>query len=281
MTVSASRPVRVVGVSSGKGGAGKTNVCVNLGVALSRLGQRVTLLDADLGLANVDVLLGLKPTHTLEHVLKGECGLADVLVETAGGLRIVPAASGVHEMAALGPQGQAAIISAFSALAGSMDTLLVDTAAGISSDVLGFLAATQDILVVVCNEPTSITDGYALIKVLNQTHGIDRFRVVVNMVGPGESGKAVFEKLNRVTERFLDVCLDYSGAIPMDPQLRKAVSRQRAVVDAFPSSESARAFDALARRVQTWPLPSGPRGNLEFFLESLVGDSAPAGAEAG
>lgn len=273
MTVSATRPVRVVGVSSGKGGVGKTNVCVNLGVALARLGQRVTLLDADLGLANVDVLLGLKPTRTLEHVLNGECSLADVLLEMPSGLKIVPASSGVREMAALGAQGQAQIISAFNGIAGSMDTLLVDTAAGIAPDVLGFLAATQEVIVVVCNEPTSITDGYALMKVLNQTQGVDRFRVVVNMVGPGERGQAVFDKLRRVTDRFLDVCLDYSGAIPMDAQLRKAVSRQRAVVEAFPGSESARAFDALARRLQSWPMPSGPRGHLEFFIENLVAQS--------
>ncbi len=272
MTVSATRPVRVVGVSSGKGGAGKTNVCVNLGVALSRLGHRVTLLDADLGLANVDVLLGLKPTRTLEHVLSGECALADVLVEMPSGLRIVPAASGVREMAALGVQGQAAIISAFAAIADTMDTLLVDTAAGISSDVLGFLAATQEVIVVVCNEPTSITDGYALIKVLNQSHGLDRFHIVVNMVGPGERGQTVFDKLQRVTDRFLDVRLDYAGAIPMDPQLRKAVSRQRAVAEIFPSSESARAFDALARRVDAWPPASAARGHLEFFLENLVAE---------
>lgn len=273
MTVSATRPVRVVGVSSGKGGVGKTNVCVNLGVALARLGRRVTLLDADLGLANVDVLLGLKPTRTLEHVLNGECTLAEVLLEMPSGLKIVPASSGVREMAALGAQGQAQIISAFNSIAGSMDTLLVDTAAGIAPDVLGFLAATQDVIVVVCNEPTSITDGYALIKVLNQTQGVDRFRVVVNMVGPGERGQAVFDKLRRVTDRFLDVCLDYSGAIPMDAQLRKAVSRQRAVVEAFPGSDSARAFDALARRLESWPMPSGPRGHLEFFIENLVTQS--------
>jgi len=273
MTVSATRPVRVVGVSSGKGGVGKTNVCVNLGVALARLGRRVTLLDADLGLANVDVLLGLKPTRTLEHVLNGECTLAEVLLEMPSGLKIVPASSGVRKMAALGAQGQAQIISAFNSIAGSMDTLLVDTAAGIAPDVLGFLAATQDVIVVVCNEPTSITDGYALMKVLNQTHGVDRFRVVVNMVGPGERGQAVFDKLRRVTDRFLDVCLDYSGAIPMDAQLRKAVSRQRAVVEAFPGSDSARAFDALARRVGSWPTPSGPRGHLEFFIENLVTQS--------
>lgn len=276
MTVSATRPVRVVGVSSGKGGAGKTNVCVNLGVALAKLGRRVTLLDADLGLANVDVLLGLKPTYTLQHVLAGECTLADVMLEIPCGLKVVPASSGVREMAGLGARGQAGIISAFASIADSMDVLLVDTAAGIADDVLGFLAATQEVLVVVCNEPTSITDSYALIKVLNAAHGVDRFRVVVNMVGPGERGQAVFDKLRRVTDRFLDVCLDYSGAIPMDPQLRKAVSRQRAVAEAFPASDSARAFEALARRVETWPLPSGARGHLEFFIENLVLESGAA-----
>ncbi len=273
MTVSATRPVRVLGVSSGKGGVGKTNVCVNLGVALTRLGRRVTLLDADLGLANVDVLLGLKPVHTLEHVLDGTCALADVLLETPCGMKVVPASSGVRSMAGLGARGQAGIISAFNAQAADMDVLLVDTAAGIAPDVLGFLAAAQEVLVVVCNEPTSITDAYALIKVLNQTHGIDRFRVVVNMVTPGESGHAAFDKLRRVTDRFLDVCLDFSGAVPMDAQLRRAVSRQRAVVEAFPHSESARAFDALARRVEGWPMPSGARGHLEFFIESLVAES--------
>lgn len=273
MTVSGSRPVRVVGVSSGKGGVGKTNVCVNLGVALTALGRRVTLLDADLGLANVDVLLGLKPVRTLEHVLAGDCTLADVLLEIPCGLKIVPAASGVGSMSALGSRGQAGIIAAFNSLADSMDVLLVDTAAGIASDVLGFLAATQEILVVICNEPTSITDAYALIKVLNQAHGVDRFRVVVNMVGAGERGEAAFDKLRRVTDRFLDVCLDYSGAVPLDPQLRRAVRRQRAVVEAFPNSDSARAFDALARRLERWPMPSGARGHLEFFIENLVAES--------
>lgn len=272
MSVSALRPIRVVGVSSGKGGVGKTNVCVNLGIALSRLGRRVTILDADLGLANVDVLLGLKPTHTLEQVLSGQCTLADVLVEGPGGVKIVPAASGVREMTAMGSAGQAGIVDAFGAIAHTMDTLLVDTAAGVSADVLGFLAASQEVMVVVCNEPTSITDGYALIKVLNQTYGVDRYRVVVNMVAPGERGEAVFEKLSRVTDRFLDVCLDFAGAIPFDAQLRKAVSRQRAVIEAFPNSESARAFHELARRVETWPLPSSARGHLEFFIENLVAE---------
>lgn len=270
MTVSGSGPIRVIGVASGKGGVGKTNVCVNLGMALSRLGRRVTVLDADLGLANVDVLLGLKPTHTLQQVLAGECALADVLMRAPGGLSIVPAASGVREMAALGPQGQAALIGAFEGIAETMDVLLVDSAAGISSNVLGFLAAAQEVVVVVCNEPASITDAYALIKVLSQSHRVERFRVVVNMLGAGERGEAVFEKLRRVTDRFLDVTLDFAGAIPLDPQLRRAVSRQRAVTDLFPESESARAFGALARRVDGWPTPIGARGHLEFFFETLV-----------
>jgi flagellar biosynthesis protein FlhG len=263
MTASAARPIRVVGISSGKGGVGKTNVCVNLGMALSKLGQRVTLLDADLGLANVDVLLGLKPTHTLEQVLTGDCALTDVVVEAPHGLRIVPASSGVVELANLGAAGQAGLINAFGTLADSMDVLLVDTAAGIAPDVLGFLAATREVVVVVCNEPSSITDAYALVKVLSQRHGIERFRIVANMVPAGERGQVVFDKLRRVTDRFLDVCLDFAGAVPLDPQLRK---------DAFPASDSARAFDALARRLLAWPLPNGARGNLEFFLDHLVAE---------
>jgi len=270
------RPIQVIGISGGKGGVGKTNISVNLGVALSAMDKRVTLLDADLGLANVDVLLGLKPTRTLEQVLKGECELADVLLEGPAGLRIVPAASGVREMARLGATEHAGVIAAFNSLADSIDVLLVDTAAGISSDVLSFLAATQEVIIVVCNEPTSITDSYALIKVLHQAHGVERFRIVANMVPSGERGQVVFEKLRRVTDRFLDVCLEFAGSVPLDPQMRKAVAKQRAVVDLYPNSPSAQAIGELARRVLTWPLQNAPRGHLEFFLEHLIAERGAA-----
>ncbi|MDH3644097.1 MAG: MinD/ParA family protein, partial [Gammaproteobacteria bacterium] len=219
MDHASKNPIQVVAITGGKGGVGKTNVSVNLGVALSRMGRRVTLLDADLGLANVDVLLGLKPRKNLKDVLDGSCGLKDVLVEGPAGLHVVPAASGLQEMVQLGPREHAGLISAFSEIAHRMDVLLIDTAAGISNEVVSFLCAAQEIVLVVCNEPTSITDAYALIKVLNQRYGIDRVRVVSNMVRSDEDGTAVFSKLQKVTDRFLDVSLVHAGNISFDDHL--------------------------------------------------------------
>src|SRR5690606_16548626 len=206
-------PIQVVAVTGGKGGVGKTNVSVNLGVALCKIGRRVTLLDADLGLANVDVLLGLKPTRTLKDVLDGGCGLADVIVEGPQGLEIVPAASGMQEMAQLGSREHAGLISAFAAIAHRLDVLVIDTAAGIGHGVMSFLSAAQEVIVVVCDEPTSITDAYALSKVLNQRYGSDRVRVVENMIRADEDGRVAYAKLKNVTDRFLDVRLLHAGSI--------------------------------------------------------------------
>ncbi len=271
-----TNPVQVVAVTGGKGGVGKTNVSVNLGVALCRLGRRVTLLDADLGLANVDVLLGLKPRRNLSDVLAGQASLTDVVVSGPCGLRIVPAASGTQAMVHLSAQQHAGLISAFSEIAHQMDVLIVDTAAGIADGVISFLRAAQEIVVVVCNEPTSITDAYALIKVLNSKYAIGHVRILANMVRSAQEGKSVFAKLVTVTERFLDVTLEYAGMIPFDEHVRRAVQRQRAVVDAYPSAKASQSFLELAREVDRWPLPVAPRGHLEFFIERLVAAGAAA-----
>lgn len=263
-------PIQVVAVTGGKGGVGKTNVSVNLGVALSKMGRRATLLDADLGLANVDVLLGLKPTRTLKNVLDGDCSLADVIVGGPQGLDIVPAASGLQDMVQLGSREHAGLIAAFSEIAHRLDVLLIDTAAGIGHGVMSFLAAAQEVLVVVCDEPTSITDAYALIKVLNQQHGVDRIRVVANMIRSDEDGRAVHAKLKAVTDRFLDVQLLHAGSLAYDDHLRRAVQKQRAVVDAYPSCRVSQDFMRLAETVDGWPIPAMARGHLEFFVEQLV-----------
>jgi len=178
-----NHPVQVIAVTGGKGGIGKTNVSVNLSLALADMGRRVVLLDADLGLANVDVLLGLKPKATLADVLEGKCDLRDVMVTGPGGIRIVPAASGAANMVSLSPQQHAGLIQAFSEIGDNIDVLVVDTAAGIGDSVVSFVRAAQEALIVVCDEPTSITDAYALIKLLNRDHGMTRFRVLANMVG--------------------------------------------------------------------------------------------------
>ena len=263
-------PVRVIAVSGGKGGVGKTTVAINLATALTQAGQRVMLLDGDLGLANVDVLLGLAPRYTLAHVLSGERTLEEIIVETAGGLRVAPAASGVARMANLGPAEHLGLVRAFSGLASQLDTLIVDTSAGIADGVLRFSQAAQHVLLVLRDEPASITDAYALIKVLSREHGVQRFRVLVNMTRETNQGPAVFQRLQRVTQRYLEVALEYVGEIPDDTWLGRAIREQRPVIEAYPSSRASLAFKKLARLTDTWPIPAGPRGHLEFFVERLV-----------
>lgn len=274
MDAISTKPIQVIAVTGGKGGVGKTNVSVNLGLALTEMGRRVTLLDADLGLANVDVLLGLKPRHTLRDVLDATCHMRDVVVNGPKGLKIVPAASGLQEMVKLGAREHAGLISAFSEISHNMDVLIIDTAAGISDEVINFLCAAQEVVAVVCNEPTSVTDAYALIKILNQQYGLHKVRVVANMVRDEADAESVFAKLQNVTDRFLDVSLLYSGFIPADDQLRKAVQKQRAVLDLYPASRAAEAFRKLAAEVDRWPIPTVPTGHLEFFVERLVTEAA-------
>jgi flagellar biosynthesis protein FlhG len=263
-------PVQVIAVTGGKGGVGKTSVAVNLSAALVSAGRRVMLLDGDLGLANVDVFLGLSPRHTMAHVLSGERTLEEIILESPQGIQVVPGASGVAELANLSAAGHLALIQAFSSLSNRIDTLIVDTSAGITHSVIQFTQAAQHVLLVVCDEPASMTDAYALTKVMSRGHGITKFRVLANMVRrPGE-GEELFRKLERVTSRFLDVTLDYVGEIPDDPYLRRAIREQRPVVTAFPACPASRAFKKLALTADKWPVPDSPRGNLEFFVERLV-----------
>ena len=265
-----NHPVQVIAVTGGKGGVGKSNVSINLGVCLAEMGRRVVILDADLGLANLDILLGISSRENLSHVLKGECGIKDILVEGPAGVKIVPASSGTQELVSMGPREHAGLIHAFSELSDDVDVLIVDTAAGISEMVMSFVTAAQESLFVVTNEPTSITDAYAMMKILNQKHGMYRFNVVANMVRTQQEGREIYSKLTKVTDRFLDVALQFSGCIPFDDYLRKAVMRQKPVVEAYPRSKAALAFRSLANKVDSWPLPSTPRGHLEFFVDRLV-----------
>ncbi|EXJ09322.1 MULTISPECIES: MinD/ParA family protein [Nitrincola] len=265
-----AHPVKVIAVTGGKGGVGKTNVSVNLSTALSDMGRRVVLMDADLGLANVDVLLGLRPKRTIADVLDGHTTLADVLVRVDDNMWIVPASSGTQEMTTLSEHQHAELIYAFNDIADSMDVLIIDTAAGISESVVSFVRASQEVLVVVCDEPTSITDAYALIKMLNRDHGMTRFRILANMVHSDTEGRHMFNKILTVTDRFLDVTLQYVGSIPYDESVRKAVQKQTPVVKAFPNSKSSLAFRQLAIKVDSWPVLKSPRGHLEFFVERLV-----------
>ena len=271
------RPVRAIAVTGGKGGVGKTNVSVNLGVAAAEMGQKVMLLDADLGLANIDVMLGLHPEYDLSHVMRGERTLDEILVEGPAGMKLIPGASGLQSLAELSPAEHTGLIRAFSELAADTELLIVDTAAGISDTVLSFSRAAHEIVVVVCDEPASITDAYAIIKLLNRDYGHRRFQVLANMVRSAQEGRELYNKMCRVTDRYLDVTLGFMGAIPFDENLRKAVRTQRPVVQAFPRSRVAQVFRSLAKKIETWPQPDGANGQVQFFVERLIKYSSDYG----
>ena len=269
--LNASKPVKVIAVTGGKGGVGKTTVSANLAVSIAARGRDVMLLDADLGLANVDVILGLHTRFHLGHVLRGECTLEDAIVTGPHGLQIVPAASGITPMANLSETEHAGIIRAFSDLYHRVDVLVVDTAAGLHHSVTTFSQAAHHVLVVVCDEPASITDAYALIKVLSREHGVRRFQILANQTRRSGEGPDLFQKIARVCDRFLNVTLEFAGSVPFDDYLRRAVQRQSAVVDTFPACISSIALKNLAMKADKWSVPQGARGYLEFFVERMVG----------
>lgn len=273
-----SGPVRTIAVTGGKGGVGKSTLAVNIAVALGGMGQRTLLLDADLGLANVDVLLGLKPRATLADLIAGQCGIEDILMDGPNGIQIVPAASGRRHMAQLSTAEHVGLVNVISSLEHELDVLVVDTAAGITDSVLTFCQASQEIVLVVCDEPASITDAYALLKVLARDRGIVRVQVVANMVRDNNEGKQLYGKLVRVCEIFLTtLSLNYLGCVPQDEWLRMSVQRQKPVVLLYPASPSALAMTAIAQKTIQWQAPvTSNGGGVEFFFERLLTRGVPA-----
>jgi flagellar biosynthesis protein FlhG len=264
------KPVRVIAVASGKGGVGKTTVSVNVAVALAKKGRRVALLDADMGLANVDILLGIYPKYNLAHVLSGEKSLNEIMVEGPLGLKVIPGASGIQKMSELTTLEQASLIRAFSEIDQDTDVLIVDTAAGISASVINFVRACQEIMVVICDEPTSLTDAYAFIKLLNRDYGVGSFNVIANTVQTAEQGRKLFQKLCKVTDAYLDVSLQFAGSVPYDLSLRKSVQQQRPVVLEYPASEVSLALTDIAEKIDALPQKHQAGGYLEFFIERMV-----------
>jgi len=260
--------IRVIAVTSGKGGVGKTNIVVNLGYALTRLNKRVLVFDADVGLGNINVLLGVTPKYNLYHVLSGEKEMEDIMVVGPGGMKILPAASGIQEMSEL-KSGQKIFLSQeFDRLAASFDVLLLDTGAGISSNVTYFCSMARDVLVIATPEPTSLADAYALMKVAHEKHLLKKFKLVVNFARNEKEAKGVYRQLTGVIDQFLPkIALDYTGFIVKDTDIVKSVRQQKAVLQAYPYSKSGRCFEDLATAIYEDSRPVRSREIVGKFLE--------------
>lgn len=258
----------VITVASGKGGVGKTNTVINLATALAATGSRVMVLDADLGLGNLDVMLGLAPEYNLQHVFLGEKTLAEIMVEGPRGIMIVPAASGIQDVTQAGSPQQRILRDQLTAYADKIDYLLIDAAAGISDLVTSFVMAADLALVVATPEPTSMTDAYALMKVLCNRYGEKKFYLLLNQVADESEARRVYDQLSRVGEKFLDITLLFLGYVPKDKAVPLAVCRQQAVVDFQPQAAASRAFKEVARRLGSMPLKS--RGGLSYFWQRLL-----------
>ncbi len=268
--------IKTIAITSGKGGVGKTNIVANLAISLSKKGKRVMILDADLGLCNIDVLLGMAPRFNIQHMLNGEKSLEEIIVEGPEGIMIVPASSGVEELTQLDEFKKLRLIDEFQSLQNNIDYLLVDTGAGISSNVTFFCIASQETIVVVTPEPTSLTDAYALIKVLHTRYQEKVFRILINQTRSSTEALEIFKRLHIVTDRYLNVSLDYIGFIPYDRTLLKAVRSQKAVVLQSPESRISEAFFNLADRIKGMNNPS-PKGGIQFFFDSIYEVSGNVG----
>jgi flagellar biosynthesis protein FlhG len=261
---------RVFAITSGKGGVGKTAVVANLAVLLARFGKRVLILDADLGLANIDVVFGLAPGYNLNHFFTGEQGLEAILTDGPEGIKILPAGSGVQRFTRLDAEQKMRLLEALDSMHNDFDFVLIDTEAGISENVTYFTTAAHEILVVTTPEPTAITDAYALMKLLSNQYHEKHFNLIVNFIKNEEEALDVYRKLTMVANRYLDISIDYIGSIPRDKLMVDAIRKQKVLVQLFSDSKTSHAFEALARTIMQEPQTLEPKGSLQFFWKRLL-----------
>lgn len=265
------KPVRVITVTSGKGGVGKSNLTLGLALALSKLGRKVLIWDADLGLANIDVLLGLKTTATIHDLLSGSKTLSEIIADGPAGIRIMPAASGFLELGELSEGQKQRLLSEFDDWTDELDYLLIDTAAGIGSNVIYFNLAAQERIVVMTNEPTSITDAYALIKVLASRYQQSSFHILPNQVSGPKEAKNVYSLISTVADKYLaSVSLSLIGYVPKDEAVVNAVRAQTPFLLAAPDSEASQRLMDIAKRLEADPPDELAGGGLVFLLNRLA-----------
>ena len=260
---------RIIAVSSGKGGVGKTNFVANLALFYSGMNKKVLIMDADLGLSNIDVLLGVTPRYNLKHVLNSSKSMKEIVAEGPMGIQIIPASSGVRELTRLNDTQRLKLLSELENFEIEADIFLIDTGAGISDNVLFFCSAAQETIVVVTPEPTSIADAYALIKVLSRDFGEKSFRVLVNTARSEKEAFDTFRKIALVTDRFLSLSIDYLGYLPFEPGVKDAIIAQKGYISMFPNSNFAKKLAVVANKVLDDPIVY-IKGGIQFFLKQAL-----------
>ena len=268
---------RVITITSGKGGVGKSNLAINLAISLSRLGKKVIVLDADFGLANIEVMLGIRPQYNLSDLMFRGRSLSEIITKGPENVGFISGGSGIREMTSLTREQLINLSARLSELDRQADVVIIDTGAGISENVMEFVMSSAEVFLIATPEPTSITDAYALLKTLNHQPEFTRehchIKLIANKVNNEKNGKELFEKLSVVADKFLNISLEYMGAIPSDTNMSKAVMKQQPLTIAYPNSQAARAIDDMARSI-TAPqgetlVKSKRKGLAGIFSETL------------
>jgi len=265
------RLARAIAVTSGKGGVGKSNIAVNLAVSLAGAGKKVCLFDADLGLANADVLCGITPRMTLEHVIAGKCRLAEAFYKAPGGFRLIPGASGATRLADLDPTRRRDLLEQLAVIARVADVILVDTSAGLSANVLAFASAAESVLLVTTPEPTAMTDAYAMLKALSVHSKSTPIKLVVNMAQSQREGEAVFDRMNKVAQTFLGRSIELGSIIPLDPSLGQAVRERMPMLMRSPKSPASKAINRMARDIEAQSAAAAGSMDLNGSAEAAAG----------
>jgi flagellar biosynthesis protein FlhG len=257
-------------VASGKGGVGKTTLSVNLANCLAGMGKKVLILDGDMSLANVDIFLKSNSTSTLHDFLEGESSLSDIIVKHSRNIHILPGTSGIFEMTHLNAFQKKMILDGVSQLEEDYDYLIIDTASGISDDVLYLSSAAQDVLVVIQPDPSSLTDSYALIKLLNQKYRKKSFTIISNLVQNEQEGLHLYKRINSVASKFLNVTLHYGGFVPYDLKMRQATHQQELVTTLAPTSSSSLCLKQIAVNIDKSLESQESQGGLQFFWNQVL-----------
>lgn len=264
-----SSPPRILAVSSGKGGVGKTNFVANLAIAYAQSAKRVLVFDADLGLSNIDVMLGIAPKYNLKNVLLGQKHIDEIVVSGPAGIRIIPASSGVRALTNLTAEQKLHLITELENFKEPFDVFLIDTGAGINDNVLFFCSSAQESIVIITPEPTSIADAYALIKVLSRDFRERHFRILVNMAKNEREAFDTFRKLYVVADKFLNLSLDYLGFLPFDADVKSSIMAQKPFILQHPTSQFCKRLTNIAKQLYENPINRELKGVVQFFRDAL------------